>query len=821
MAITYSFSGCCDGFTFSVLNTDVPGNILTVPSYWYFSGTSVDPPFSAYAGCVVVYAESGGGSLPYFDNVFLEGSYFDCDECTSVYPCPAPTQTPTATQTPTPTKTPTKTPTQTPTPTKTPAVTRSSTPTPTPTKTSTTTPTGTPTNTPTSSVTPTPTPTLGGAPTPSVTQTQTQTPTRSQTPTQTPTPSVTPTNYPLDIDFRIGQYERITGTNECNIITLFPLGVICESTPSLPRRAEGTITLTITGGTPPYSVCYQLSGDTGFQCPFTNVLTGLNPGTYIINVSDNYFDFSVTIECVVENIPTSPTPTPTNNPTPTPTPTNNPQPIIYCEDMCMLLEPKFAPSFCGTLCDLYVSFLQSGVDTNNYPIWDVVNVTTIPPVSGSFFVGYQMKFDIVNQVWRVYTSAGDTTLLQSSPSLPGCRTNIYPNPQQFTLTSLGSNSPDNNVWSLGVGPSPGQGTSVFVDLYQVTSVTCGVCGSTPVLAKVTFTNPQCINNGSITILGTGGIPPYQYTINGNTSNPTYQNIPVFQSLAPGTYYIRTKDSSNPPKLSPIQTVTLTLTTGRNFRFILSKTEQTIQTLDYGNTPGKPVYRYIRRLNFSITIIDDNGLPLQPGESVTFDLGQNNNSFIRPFIWSHQNPGTYGPRVGNVDTQNMTLVKNSTTLSPSSSGGNVLSNPTTQQNEDQRNICRDQFDINLGGGQRLTSENFFVNPAPNLAPYITFSSAGTINYTGINYQAGDVITGYVDSVLEESTFINSQPINWTTNLPMNTYFLECELLRQINTISISNVVLSSSSPCDTIDSRSRITMDTNISNIRNPSGPSPI
>ncbi|MGV3505318.1 MAG: lectin-like domain-containing protein [Adhaeribacter sp.] len=60
------------------------------------------------------------------------------------------------------------------------------------------------------------------------------------------------------------------------------------------------------------------------------------------------------------------------------------------------------------------------------------------------------------------------------------------------------------------------------------------------------------NNGSITVTGKGGQPPYQYTINNGN---TFQTSPLFTGLAPGTYQVRIQDASG--ALSPAQAAVVT------------------------------------------------------------------------------------------------------------------------------------------------------------------------------------------------------------------------------------------------------------------------
>jgi hypothetical protein len=49
----------------------------------------------------------------------------------------------------------------------------------------------------------------------------------------------------------------------------------------------------------------------------------------------------------------------------------------------------------------------------------------------------------------------------------------------------------------------------------------------------------CEQKGSITVSAVGGVPPYQYSINGGGS---YQSSPIFNNLIPGIYSVFVKDS---------------------------------------------------------------------------------------------------------------------------------------------------------------------------------------------------------------------------------------------------------------------------------------
>ena len=119
--------------------------------------------------------------------------------------------------------------------------------------------------------------------------------------------------------------------NECGVITIFPLELECKSiNPSSITANDGMVSVSITGGTPPYK--YYWSGP-GIGEPNNNsaALEYVHIGDYTVTVVDFYGDFTATTVCkikaekdcafsgtVVEFIPPTPTPTPTQTKPPQP-----------------------------------------------------------------------------------------------------------------------------------------------------------------------------------------------------------------------------------------------------------------------------------------------------------------------------------------------------------------------------------------------------------------------------------------------------------------------------------------------------------------------
>jgi hypothetical protein len=81
---------------------------------------------------------------------------------------------------------------------------------------------------------------------------------------------------------------------------------------------NGSVSLTITGGTPPYSIVWS-NGSVN-----TTTLTNLGGGSYTAFVIDYFGDFSAQTTCEVVLPSATPTPTPTNTPTLTPSPSAQP-----------------------------------------------------------------------------------------------------------------------------------------------------------------------------------------------------------------------------------------------------------------------------------------------------------------------------------------------------------------------------------------------------------------------------------------------------------------------------------------------------------------
>ena len=402
------------------------------------------------------------------DIILIDG---DCTTCNNIYGLGVtPTPTPTMTNTPGSSPTPTKTATPSPTPTYTP--------------------------TPTVSQTPTQTPTITATPT----QTATNTPTPSITPTYTPTPSITSTPFPTQT---APVYPVVTGNTEVlSILTILPLTVTCYPiSPSFYGGSDGSITLGINGGTPPYNIRWS-TGAQGVQ------LTNLSAGTYSAQVSDYYNDFTTSINCTVEQV----TPTPTQTLTPTITPT----PSSYI--------PKFCLSFFYYGDYYYVNFEFNGSTT--YPM-DLKWISTTTNLTTS---QVSITFNSDNSIWSTSSFYPDLIPAEDFDQI------------QIKFSAQGGNSyttPTNLSWiALGIIVDD----LVVNDNYPYGKV-CDDSYDIKITKVETF--PSCSNtdNGKITIYTNNVVGTLEYSIN-SLDGPWQTSNPIFLNVTPGTYSVAARLVSN-------------------------------------------------------------------------------------------------------------------------------------------------------------------------------------------------------------------------------------------------------------------------------------
>lgn len=182
----------------------------------------------------------------------------------------------------------------------------------------------------------------------------------------------------------------IKPVNECAIITLFPMSAVCYTVnPTTPQSYDGSISLMVTGGTPPYTITWEEGGSGPTK-------SNIGVGDYHATIVDYYGDFTANTICSL-----------TAETTTTSTSTSTTTLPVY-ENLCMYFNDTHGPNseshqfiFNGYLNgkptwvsddDLYNIYWSTGT-TNQWLVdgWSngiVYNSnTSVPPLTGWMFLG--------------------------------------------------------------------------------------------------------------------------------------------------------------------------------------------------------------------------------------------------------------------------------------------------------------------------------------------------------------------------------------------------------------------------------------------------
>lgn len=364
--------------------------------------------------------------------------------------------------------------------------------------------------------------------------------------------------------------------NECDVITIFPMGVTCSVLqPTSDLTFDGAATLIITGGTPPYTVAW----DSGSFAP---ALTNLSIGEYKATVTDYYNDFTAFTKCVLTAETTTfsgvcfvvsglvednLTYISTNS-----SGLKNGKPYYKLQNGITVLGYVFWSQaqgvwiFCESL-DCQGSFYQS---LNNsgylYPSGDTwntsgttlyyieesypgnCNIPIIPKTNSPLCVTLVVRSTKIGQLTEVIqidldpsneingqpswtSSTGQYVIYWNTGSTPSQWTMTgYTNPSSILVNNDPSDPPISN-WQVQGAP----------EVYSM-DVAEGNCSSAYTISvNAVINNSSCnTNNGSITVTANGGQAPYQYSINAGLS---YQSSPIFNGLGPGNYTVFVQDSN--------------------------------------------------------------------------------------------------------------------------------------------------------------------------------------------------------------------------------------------------------------------------------------
>ena len=240
-------------------------------------------------------------------------------------------------------------------------------------------------------------------------------------------------------------------TNECDVITIFPLGVTCFVTnPTNNNTSNGSVYLLITGGTPPYKVTWS-NGNTSF------LIQNLPVGNYSATIVDYWGDFTASTTCtltsenplsipiidfveeeIVEKIMTSVIPLSVDTEPPLSLDYSVNHPICGCDGNIVLIAENGYPP--------YTFSINGNLTTKNFPFFDQL-------CSGNYYL-------------NVNDSSGNTAtnfVVLNEPSDPTTYTL-----QLNTFSSIVQNSVNQKVVSytntFSIFPTLPNGVTITFDL---------------------------------------------------------------------------------------------------------------------------------------------------------------------------------------------------------------------------------------------------------------------------------------------------------------------------------------------------------------------
>jgi hypothetical protein len=392
--------------------------------------------------------------------------------------------------------------------------------------------------------------------------------------------------------------------NECDVITIFPMGVTCSVLqPSGERSFDGAATLIITGGTPPYTIFWEVGS-------YAPALSNIGVGEYKATVIDYYGDFTANTTCVL-------------------TATSETYSVmcfvmsgILVNDLVYISSESLGlkngkpyykiqygvniygyvfwnPNnnqwiFCSTLDCQNTPY--NYIDNNNYfyptgstsPDESWVITPDSPYLITESVLGLCSipkpdvePTDLCGTLISVDNKGGGYSVVENIQFEPSNNINgesswsattndyiIYWNtgstPSQWTLSGLTNISA--NVVNNDPSNPPISNWQVFGDPTILSfDVNSGLCSSAYTISVLTTVNDAgCESTGSIIAQASGGQAPYQYSIDGGI---TYVNSPIFSNLPPAFYTVYIKDSNGIVGVG--QTVQITSTPPTSYTLTLS------------------------------------------------------------------------------------------------------------------------------------------------------------------------------------------------------------------------------------------------------------
>lgn len=363
--------------------------------------------------------------------------------------------------------------------------------------------------------------------------------------------------------------------NECDVITIFPMGVSCiVQNPSNDKTFDGAAALAITGGTPPYTIQWDIDS-------FAPAILNIGIGEYSATVIDYYGDFTANTTCVL----TAETLTISGMCFVVTGVVEDQLVYIYSESLglkngkpyyflqygvqqlgyvfwnspteewyfCQTLDCQNTPYNLSTLDGFYPSGSTGdwiiAADTNILITESYTGPCQIPVIPKELY-NLCLNLEVRDTKGEIPTI--DVIQVDLEPSLLINGQESWTSSTQYLLYWNTGSTP--SQWTItGYSPStilinndptyPPLSNWQILGNPNVTDIGIreGICSSGyTVFVSATDNDAVCGGYGSITVNASGGFSPYQYSVDGGQ---TYQASPMFNNLTPGIYLVMAKDDN--------------------------------------------------------------------------------------------------------------------------------------------------------------------------------------------------------------------------------------------------------------------------------------
>ena len=395
--------------------------------------------------------------------------------------------------------------------------------------------------------------------------------------------------------------------NTCDVITLLPLGVICNTTnASTPTTTNGSIYLQITGGSSPYNVTWSNGGQ-------GQSLINLKAGDYTATVVDYYGDYSATTTCTVgfesfdlDWFEDCSTPGSYLYYT-------SQEPSIFTSGLVYELNGRDGCwTSSGTTLWTGQTYTDSFASIKGGPFDDCTTClpepTPIPVypqyicLSANFSPYTQYTFESGSTIYNGYPVWEET-------GSTGYKMVYFTNGGYWTMsgwTGFGI------LQSLPKSGPPPTGLWLVLGSENRWTASSGLCTSTPIVVTLQKSNPSCsqTSDGQIVVSASGGVPGYTYSLDGSV----YQNSSTFNGLSDGSGTVYVKDSNG-----TIKTENYTLTNQnpvRSYQASIGSSSETLVTKTLTSELKKKTFTTVLGNGFT-------DIPVNP-DVVTYQVAINYN-----------------------------------------------------------------------------------------------------------------------------------------------------------------------------------------------------